>query len=141
MHVDPAVECGEVITNQMAAMAGKPVPDQQDRLSDLFDEVLEEVPDLLLPHASLIQTEVKLPEGDSGGHREIVPVELMLQDRCLAASGPRTHAMGPLAQSAFIDEDDGAVFFPGFFLRVGQVFCFQSAIAASFRSRARPTGR
>ena len=115
MDVDPAVERKQVIPNQTTAMAGKPVPDQQDRLSDLPDKVLEEVPDILFAHASLIQPEVELPESNSGGHRKIVPVELMLQDRRNPAFGPGPHAVGALAQSAFVDKDEGPAFFLGFF--------------------------
>ena len=49
--------------------------------------------------------------------------------------------MRPLTQSAFVDEDDRAPLFLGFFLRVGQVFFFHLRIASSLRSRALPTGR
>jgi len=46
-----------------------------------------------------------------------------------------------LAQSAFVDEDDGAALFVGFFLISGQRSCFQRRIFSSSRSKARPTGR
>src|SRR5438552_2196821 len=46
-----------------------------------------------------------------------------------------------LAQSAFVDEDDGTPFFLGFFLISGQRRCFQRRILSSSRSSARPTGR
>jgi hypothetical protein len=45
------------------------------------------------------------------------------------------------ALDADIYKDDDPAFFLGFFLRAGQTFCFQSRMAASFPSRARPTGR
>ena len=43
-----------------------------------------------------------------------------------------------LAQSAFVDEDDGAAFFAGLFL--GQGFCFRRRIAPSSRARVRLVG-
>jgi len=46
-----------------------------------------------------------------------------------------------LAQSAFVDEDDGAAFLAGFFLISGQRFCFHRRIFSASRSRARPVGR
>ena len=49
--------------------------------------------------------------------------------------------MRPLAQSAFVEEDDRAPFPTRFFLMVGHVFFFQVRIASSLRSRARPVGR
>jgi hypothetical protein len=47
--------------------------------------------------------------------------------------------MRPLAYPAFIDEDDRAPFFLGFFFISGQRTRRQRRISSSFRSRARPT--
>ena len=44
-----------------------------------------------------------------------------------------------LTQSAFVDEDDRAVLFSGFFLMAGHLLHFQSRMASSLRSRALPT--
>ena len=44
-----------------------------------------------------------------------------------------------LTQSAFVDEDDRAALFSGFFLMAGQVLRCQPRMASSLRSRARPT--
>jgi hypothetical protein len=46
-----------------------------------------------------------------------------------------------LTQTAFVDEDDRAAFFLGFFLMAGQVLRFHSTMASSLRSSARPAGR
>jgi len=45
-----------------------------------------------------------------------------------------------IAQSAFVDEDDGSAFLAGLFLVSGQRFCFWRRIAPSPRSRVRPVG-
>ena len=49
--------------------------------------------------------------------------------------------MGPLAQSAFVDEEDRAALAERFFLSWGQRTFFHCWIACSSRSRARPVGR
>jgi hypothetical protein len=49
--------------------------------------------------------------------------------------------MRALAQSTFIDEDDGSALFFGFFLSSGQRCFFQRRMDGSFRSSARPAGR
>jgi hypothetical protein len=49
--------------------------------------------------------------------------------------------MGALAQSAFVDEDDGAPLAERFFLSCGQRTRFQYRMAFSSRSSARPVGR
>ena len=49
--------------------------------------------------------------------------------------------MGPLTQSALVDEDDRTAFLAGFFLMAGHVFLFQLRICSSLRSRALPVGR
>jgi len=46
-----------------------------------------------------------------------------------------------LSAPAFVDQNDLAALFLGFLSRVGQVAFFHSAMAASLRSSARPTGR
>jgi len=85
--------------------------------------------------------EVEVPESHTGCHRDGLPIEVVLQDRGLASWRPGAAAMRSLTQPAFVDEDNGAALFLGFFLMAGQVFRFHSAIASSFRSSARPTGR
>ena len=141
VHLDIALQGGHVVRNHAAAVPGQAVPDQQHRPVDLFPEMLYEIPDFLFPHGSLVQAEVELPQRDPRGKREVVPVELMLQDRRDAARGPSSHSMRTLTQPALVYKDDDPALFLGFFLRAGQRFSFQSRMAASFRSRARPTGR
>jgi len=63
-----------------------------------------------------------------------------LEDRCLTSRRPSTPPVRPLTEAAFVYENDRPAFFLSFFLISGQRLCFQSAIKASFRSSARPTG-
>src|SRR5215831_19468322 len=97
--------------------------------------------DLGAANSSGKEPEVKVPKSDSGDRRKGFPGEVILQHRRLSFLGPRARAVRSLAQSTFVDEDDGAPFFLGFFLISTQRFSFHSRILASSRSRARPTGR
>lgn len=131
----------DVVVDQSTAMAGQPVPDQQYRPVDLFPEVLEEIENFLFAHRSFIQTKVELPQRNAGGDGQVVPVELVLQDGRNAPLGPGADSVRPLAETALVYEDDDWALFLGFFLSTGQIFSFQSRMANSLRSRARPTGR
>ena len=75
----------------------------------------------------LVEPEVEVAKGDAGGRRKLLPVEVELEHRRPAARRPRAAAMRPLAQPAFVDEDDRAALFLGFFLRAGQVLVFPLA--------------
>ena len=88
-----------------------------------------------------IEPKVEIPPGDAGRRRQRLPVEVVLQHRSLSARRPGAHPMGPLAQSALVDEDDGAPLAERFFLSCGQRTCFQCRMACSSRSSARPVGR
>src|SRR5919109_2114236 len=100
----------------------------------------EKLDDLWATDRSWKQSEVEVPPGYARHRRQRLPVKVILQHRRLSAR-PGTAAVRALAQSTFVDEDDGTAFFPGFFLISGHRFCFHSRIFSSSRSSARPTGR
>lgn len=85
--------------------------------------------------------EIEVPKRHAAGDGDSLPVKVILQHRRLSAWGPGAAAVRALAQPAFVDEDDRAVFFLGFFFMAGQVLRFHSMMASSFRSSARPFGR
>src|SRR6184192_1755312 len=101
----------------------------------------EKLDDLRTTDRSWKQSEVEVPPGHARHRRQRLPVKVILQHRRLSAWRPGTAAVRALAQSALVDEDDGAPLFAGFFLISGQRFCFHSRIFSSPRSSARPTGR
>src|SRR5580658_885543 len=96
---------------------------------------------LLFADSLFEDLERAIPERHSGGDGNGLPVEVVLEHRRLAAWRPGTTPVRALAQSAFVDEDDRAPFFSGFFLISGHVFRFQWPMASSSRSSARPVGR
>jgi hypothetical protein len=94
-----SVQAGEVILNEAAAVSWQTIPDEQDRLVDLLREVLHKITNLLLSHASRVQSKIELPQGDASSHRQIVPVELVLQDGGHTALRPGANTVRPLAEA------------------------------------------
>jgi hypothetical protein len=133
-----------LVTNELlcdpTAVCRKAVPNQQNVAIDVAEQVLEELNDLLGLDGLFEDLKVEVPEGDAGDYRQGLPVAVELENRRLPSRRPRAPPMRPLAQAAFVYEDDRPALFLGFFLISGQRFCCQSAIKASFRSNARPTG-
>src|SRR6185437_3127637 len=85
--------------------------------------------------------EVETLKSDTGDRRELVPVEVVLQDRGLAARCPTTNLSRSFAQSRLVDEDDDSSLFSGVFFNSGQRTRFQRRIAPSSRSSALLVGR
>ena len=101
----------------------------------------KEIDDLGGVDGAGVEPEIKIPPGNPRHRRQQMPVEVILQHRRVSARGPGAHPMGALAQSAFVDEDDGAPRAERFFLSCGQRTRFQYRMAFSSRSSARPVGR
>ena|SRR5271157_2192935 len=100
----------------------------------------EKLDNLRAADGSRKQAEVEVPPRHPRNGRQGFPVEVILQHGRLAAWGPGTAAVGTLAQSALVDEDDRAAFDFGLFFNSGQRF-FHRRIFSSSRSKARPVGR
>ena len=122
-------------------MRRKPIPDNEQGLIDLSEQCVEEIHDLRTLHTAGVEAEVEVPHGQPRHRRQRLPVEVELQHRRLPAGRPSAAAMGPLTQSAFVDEDDRAAFLAGFFLIAGHFLLRQLRICSSSRSRAFPIGR
>lgn len=140
LEPEPAIAGGQERLDRLAAVNRSPVPDHQELAGDMTQEGLEELGGSHSVDAAFVDPEEKLPESDSRDQREFSPVERLLQHRRAAAGSPRAHPVGARAQSAFVDEDDGALFAPRFFFSLGQPCLVHSAMAASFRSIARRVG-
>ncbi len=141
LQLDAAIETAQEVLDNPATVRRQPVPDDQKRPAEVAHQRLEEIHNLRRLHGSGIQPKVKVPERQPRNRRQAFPIEIVFQDRSLASGRPSATAMGPLAQSAFVDENDCAPLLAGFFLMPGQVFFFQVRICSSFRSRALPVGR
>jgi len=126
---------------QARPMRRQSVPHHQQLPRQMTQQVAEEVHHLRGADGGGIEPEVKVPPGDSGRGRQHLPVEVILQHRSLPARRPGPHPMRPFAQSAFVDEDDGAPLAERFFLICGQRYFCHCRIACSSRSSAFPVGR
>ena len=94
----------------------KAVPNQQNVAIDIAEQVFEELDDLLGFDGLFEDLKVEVPERDAGDDRQGFPVEVELEDRSLSSWRPRAPPMRPLAQAAFVYEDDRSAFFLSFFL-------------------------
>jgi hypothetical protein len=128
------------LLRDFTAVSRKPVPNQQNVALDVAQQVFKKLDDLLGLDGFFEDLKVEIPDGDAGDDRERFPVEVKLEDGCLPARRLGTPPMRPLAQAAFVYEDDRSVLVLGFFLISGQRLRFHSSIKPSLRSRARPTG-
>jgi len=97
-----------------AAMARQSVPDDQQSAGNVSQQVAEKLDDLGAADGAGKDPEVKVPPGHSRHRRQRLPIEVILQHRSHSTWRPGAATMGPLAQPAFVDEDDGSAFFLGF---------------------------
>ena len=138
---DPAPLGADVLLDDVAAMSGETVPDDEQLAAQMALKVTEELDDLWPFNRTGEEPEVETPPGDPRDRREQVPVEVVLQDGRLPPGRPRPAAVGPLGQSALVDEDDRLPLGGSVFFSAGHRTRFQWRIAASSRSSARPVGR
>jgi len=113
--VDASFEAIEVLANEAAAMDHGAIPNEQQFAGQLFLQVLKELDDLRTFDRSGMELEVEVPDRQAADDREFLPVEVKLQNRGFSAGSPSAHAMGLLAEAAFVDENDDSPFFQGFF--------------------------
>ncbi len=130
----------QVIAYQAASVRLQTIPDYEQRLLQMRLERFEEFDDLFFLDAALVQPEQAVAARQSGNHRDVVPVEVKLDDRRLPDRSPSAHPCGPLADTGFVDKYDHSALSPGFFLSLGQVLRFQLRTASSLRSSARFSG-
>src|SRR5712691_8670728 len=134
------VERFDVVLDDATAVRRQAVPDDQQLAANLLGKRLQEFDELRAADCAGMQPEIEVPETDAGDDGQLLPVEAVLQDRGLTLGGPGLDPRGSLAQSAFVDEDDGAAFAAGLFLSAGQRLVRHRLIAASSRWIARPAG-
>src|SRR5664279_2208634 len=124
-----------------ATVTGQSVPNDQQLAGNVTQQVRQELDDLGTTDRSRKQAKVKVPPGHARYRRQTLPVEVVLQHRCVATWCPSTATVGTLAPSTFVDEDDRAALVFGVFFNSGERFCFHRRILSSSRSTARPVGR
>jgi len=138
---NPALQTGNVILHQPAAVSWQTIPDDKQRLVQMAHQGLKKVHDLFLLDGPCIDSKVEVPQRQSRSNRQTLPIEVVLQDGGLSTRSPGATTMRSLTQSAFIDEDEDTPLPARFFFSAGHTFFFQLRICSSLRSRARPSGR
>src|SRR5271167_41892 len=138
---DVSIERFDVLGDYATTMGRQTIPNHQQLAADLLGQRLQEFDELRTADGASVHAEVEIPEADTGDHRQLLPIEAVLQHRCLTFRRPSLDPSGPLAQSRFVDEDDGASFATGLFFSAGQRLARHCLIATSSRWIARPAGR
>src|SRR5947208_1661484 len=74
---------------------------------------------------------------DPTDHRQVIPRQWYVQDRCLPTRGIRMHNPSQQIEASLVYPDDDSPLLSRFFLMAGQRCLYQAAIAASSRWLAR----
>ena len=138
--LDMPVDRIQILAHQAAAMRPQAIPDHEQRLAQVGFERLQERDDFLLLDTALVQPEQAVAARQAGDDRDMIPVEVKLNDRRLAFGRPGANPRGAFADSRLVDEDDQAAVSLGFFLSPGHVRRFHSRTPSSLRSMARFSG-
>ena len=123
--INASLEALKVFPNEPAPMDHGSVSDDQHFAGQLSLEVVEELDDLWTFDGTRVKLEIEIPDRAPADNRKLLPVEVKFQHWGFPARGPSAHPVGFLAQAALINEDNDPVFSQVFFLRRGQVVCFQ----------------
>ena len=110
--------CGQAVQalpHQTTAVRLQAIPDDQQRLLQVGLERLEEFDDLLLLDTALVQPEQAVGTRQASDDRDMVPVEVKLDDRRLAFGRPSAYAGLALADAGLVYEDNQLAFSLGFF--------------------------
>src|ERR1035437_1608029 len=134
------VERIQILAHQEAAMRPQAIPHHQQRLAQVRFERLQERDDFFLLDTALVQPEQAVGASKTSDDRDMIPIEVKLDNRRLALGCPGTNPRRAFADSRLVDEDDQTTFSLGFFLSPGQVRRFQWCTASSLRSIARFSG-
>ena len=141
LQVDALVQCADEVPHRPTAVNPRAIPDNQQSSGQMPQQMAQELDDLGTLDRSVKELEIEVGEGQSRHHRELLPIEVVLQHRRTTTRGPSANPVRLLAQSALINEDNQPIFAERFFLMSGQHCRFQWRMACSLRSSARPTGR
>lgn len=130
----------EVLPHQFRFVCPESIEDDQQRLFQMRLERLEKLDDLFLLDAAFVETEQVVGSGQPSHDRQLLPVEVKLNNRRLSFGRPGAHARRSFADAGLVDEDNPSFLSQGFFLSAGQVLRLNSCTASSSRSMARRSG-
>ena len=141
LDLKPVSMLPDELSDFPAPMDGQAIPDDQQATWKLLQQATKKVDGLRSFDRTWVESKVKVPPSYPCDRREGIPVEVELEDGRMAAGRPGSTSVGPLAEPALVDEDDGLSSSGGVFFTLGQRALFQCSMLSSLRSNARPTGR
>ena len=93
---DAAVDRIDAVTHQQAAVCPQPVPYDQRAPLDMSSQCAGELDDLWQQIRPIAQPERTAGKGQSGDHRQLLPVRMLLRARLIVRNSvPKTDARGP----------------------------------------------
>ncbi len=104
------------LLDQSATVSREPIPNDEKIAREVAHQVAQEFHHLRAFDRSWVQAEVEGPPRNARDDGERAPVEVVLENRSLASGSPASTTVGPLAQSALVDEDDRLPSTPRVFL-------------------------
>ena len=107
--------------HKSATVSGQAIPDHKEASTNLPEQLAQEIDDLGRSDASAIKTEVKPVPGYPADHSQLPPVDVKRQLWRLSPRSPCASHRGLLAQSAFVNKDEGPAFMHGLVCNAGQV--------------------
>jgi hypothetical protein len=141
-----AGRAGEQVLHGFPAVDPAVVQQHDEMAGDLPQQRTEEGRDLVALDIVLIELAVQRTpkalgaDGDARDGRDAVVRVPVAHDRRLPHWPPRLADRGDQEEARFVDEDEVGPQPRGVFFTRGQTDCFQAAMAASLRSRARRSG-
>lgn len=125
---------GQEVLHRLAAMDRGAIPEHQELVGDLAEQVLQEADDVRALERVLLHVQQQpAVRGDAADDGQVVPAQGEAEDRRLAARGVGPDGTGEQVEAGLVDPDDGPPVLVGPLLRAGQRSVHQASIAASFR--------
>src|SRR6266851_5303044 len=133
---------GAVVLDRLAAMNGRPVPDDEQLAMDFAQQHAQEAHDIRAAIGLVLRLQEQPSLGREPPHRrQVVVRQRHAQDGRVPTRRPGAHGHRQQGEAGLIYPDDGASFGGRFFSEAGHRSCHQAAIAAASRWVARVTGR
>src|ERR1700722_15530982 len=85
---DMSIECFDILGNHATTVSRQAIPNHQQLAADLLAQRLQEFDELRTADGASVQAKVEVPETDAGNHRQLLPIEAVLQHRGLTFRRP-----------------------------------------------------
>src|SRR4030065_961564 len=100
------IDAVQIIPYQLRPVRLEAIPDNQERLLEVGFECLEKLDDLFLLDAAFVKAKQTKKPGKPCNDRQVLPVEVELDDWRLPLGCPSTHPRRTLAQTRLVHKDE-----------------------------------